>query len=208
MTAAVVTTTAGGATMVVDPLSVRGIEVQRPSDMTLSAIKERTGIEVTPARLIDLTLAGAQYDVMKGALDVLTSAPEFDLVIVVVGSSARFYPHLAVKPIIDSASAQKPLAVFLVPEAPDALAQLAAAGVPSFHTPEACADAVAAALKRRAGSLRAAGPSRCIARNLCRPRRHHRQGAAPAFRLSAGREGAVRGHRAQIRCRWGGAQRE
>ncbi len=150
MTAAVVTTTAGGATMVVDPLSSRGIEVQQPSDDTLKRIKDKTGVEVTPARLIDLTLAGAQYDVMKGALDILTTAPEFDLVVVVVGSSARFYPHLAVKPIVDSANAQKPIAVFLVPEAPDALAQLAAAGVPSFHTPEACADAVAAALKRRA----------------------------------------------------------
>jgi acyl-CoA synthetase (NDP forming) len=86
---------------------------------------------------------------MKGALDVLTTAPEFDLVVVVVGSSARFYPDLAVKPIIDSAAAQKPIAAFLVPEAPDALARLAAAGVPNFHTPEACADAVAAALRRR-----------------------------------------------------------
>ena len=67
-----------------------------------------------------------------------------------VGSSARFYPDLAVKPIIDSAGAKKPIAAFLVPEAPDALARLAAAGVPNFHTPEACADAVAAALHRHA----------------------------------------------------------
>jgi acyl-CoA synthetase (NDP forming) len=55
-----------------------------------------------------------------------------------------------VKPIIDSAGAKKPIAAFLVPEAPDALARLAAAGVPNFHTPEACADAVAAALRRHA----------------------------------------------------------
>jgi acyl-CoA synthetase (NDP forming) len=87
---------------------------------------------------------------MKGALDLLTTAPEFDLVVVVVGSSARFYPDLAVKPIIDSAGAAKPIAAFLVPEAPDALARLAAAGVPNFHTPEACADAIAAALQRHA----------------------------------------------------------
>jgi acyl-CoA synthetase (NDP forming) len=79
---------------------------------------------------------------------VLTTAPEFDMVVVVVGSSARFYPDLAVKPIIDSVSAPKPIAAFLVPEAPDALARLAAAGIPNFHTPEACADAVAAALQR------------------------------------------------------------
>ncbi|MBM3527405.1 MAG: acetate--CoA ligase family protein [Alphaproteobacteria bacterium] len=147
---AVVTTTAGGATMVVDPLASRGIAIEPPTPQTLALIKEATGVEVAPARLIDLTLAGAQYKVMKGALDVLTSAPEFDLIVVVVGSSARFYPDLAVKPIVDSASAAKPIAAFLVPEAPDALARLSAAGVPNFHTPEACADAVAAALKRRA----------------------------------------------------------
>ena len=146
---AVVTTTAGGATMVVDPLATRGIAVEAPRPETLARIKSVTGIEVAPARLVDLTIAGAKYEVMKGALDVLTAAPEFDLVVVVVGSSARFYPDLAVKPIIDSAGAQKPIAVFLVPEAPDALGQLSAAGVPGFHTPEACADAVAAALKRR-----------------------------------------------------------
>jgi acyl-CoA synthetase (NDP forming) len=147
---AVVTTTAGGATMVIDPLSVRGITVAPPTPQTLARLKEATGVEVAPARLIDLTLAGAQYKVMKGALDVLTTAPEYDLVVVVVGSSARFYPDLAVKPIIDSVGAAKPIAAFLVPEAPDALARLAAAGVPNFHTPESCADAVAAALRRRA----------------------------------------------------------
>ena len=147
---AVVTTTAGGATMVIDPLSMRGIAVAQPTPQTLARIKEVTGVDVAPARLIDLTLAGAQYKVMKGALDVLTTAPEYDLVVVVVGSSARFYPDLAVKPIIDSVDAKKPVVAFLVPEAPDALARLAGAGVPNFHTPEACADAVAAALRRRA----------------------------------------------------------
>ena len=147
---AVVTTTAGGATMVVDPLASRGIAVEPPTPQTLARIKSTTGIEVAPARIVDLTLAGAQYKVMKAALDVLTTAPEFDLVVVVVGSSARFYPDLAVKPIVDSAGAGKPIAAFLVPEAPDALARLSAAGVPNFHTPEACADAVAATLRRRA----------------------------------------------------------
>jgi acyl-CoA synthetase (NDP forming) len=71
----------------------------------------------------------------------------------VVGSSARFYPELAVQPIIDSAGAgagsRKPVAVFLVPEAPQARAALGKAGVANFYTPEACADAVAAVLARR-----------------------------------------------------------
>jgi acyl-CoA synthetase (NDP forming) len=146
--AAVVTTTAGGAIMVVDPLSIRGVEITQPSDDTMARLAAK-GIAVTPARIVDLTVAGARYDVYKGALDVLTTAPEFDIVLAVVGSSARFHPDLAVKPIIDSASSQKPIAAFLVPEAPDALAQLSKAGVPAFRTPEACADAIAAALARR-----------------------------------------------------------
>ncbi|HEX2567830.1 MAG TPA: CoA-binding protein, partial [Burkholderiales bacterium] len=65
---AVVTTTGGGAAMVVDQLGVRGIE---------------------SIRTIDLTLAGARYDVMKGALDQLLSGSQHDLVVAVVGSSAR-----------------------------------------------------------------------------------------------------------------------
>ena len=158
-TVAVVTTTAGGATMVVDPLASRGIAVAQPSPQTLARLKSATGIDIAPARIVDLTLAGARYEVMKGALDVLAAAPEFDLVVVVVGSSARFYPDLAVKPIIDGAGAGKPIATFLVPEAPDALARLAAAGVPNFHTPEACADAVAAALRRQPPRLFATRPA-------------------------------------------------
>ncbi len=71
------------------------------------------------------------------------------MVLAVVGSSARFHPQQAVQPIIDSAGAAKPIAAFLVPEAPEALARLSDAGIPSFRTPEACADAIAAALARR-----------------------------------------------------------
>ena len=145
---AVLTTTAGGAIMVVDPLAMRGVEIAQPSAETFARFAA-AGIGVTPARIVDLTVAGARYDVYKPALDILTTAPEFDMVLAVVGSSARFQPEQAVKPIIDSANAAKPIAAFLVPDAPDALAKLSEAGVPAFHTPEACADAIAAALARR-----------------------------------------------------------
>jgi acyl-CoA synthetase (NDP forming) len=144
----VLTTTGGGATMVVDPLASRGVAIEPPSDATLARLAA-AGIVVKPARLVDLTTAGTRYDVMKAALDILTTAPEFNLVLSVVGSSARFHPELAVQPIIDSAGAATPIAAYLVPEAPEALTALSAAGTPSFHTPEACADAIAAALKRR-----------------------------------------------------------
>ena len=131
-TVGVVTTTAGGATMVVDPLASRGVRIEAPSAATLARLRQQTGIEVAPARMVDLTVAGTRYEAMKAALDVMLAAPEFDLVLAVVGSSARFHPDLAVQPIVDSASAEKPLAAFLVPDAPEALARLAAAGVPSF----------------------------------------------------------------------------
>jgi acyl-CoA synthetase (NDP forming) len=155
--AAVVTTTAGGAAMVVDPLASRGVDVAAPSEATYGRF-EAAGIKVSRSRLIDLTLAGARYEVMKGALDILTTAVEFDLVVIVVGSSARFYPELAVQPIIDSAGSDKPVAVFLVPEAPLARAALGKAGVANFYTPEACADAVAAALARRPPRLSPSSP--------------------------------------------------
>jgi len=154
----VVTTTGGGATMVIDRLAVSGVAVEAPSAATLARLGE-AGIRAAPKRLIDLTVAGTRYETMKAALDILNAAPEFDLIVAVVGSSARFHPNLAVRPIIDSAGAKKPLAAFLVPEAPEALARLAQAGVPSFRTPEACADAIAAALKRRA-------PKPVVARTL------------------------------------------
>jgi acetate---CoA ligase (ADP-forming) len=144
----VITTTAGGATMVVDPLAGRGVTVEPASTATLARLAA-AGIEAKPARMVDLTIAGARYATMKVALDILLAAPEFDLVLAVIGSSARAQPEATVRPIIESAGAKKPLAAFIVPDAPEALAALSGAGVPNFRTPEACADAIAAALSRR-----------------------------------------------------------
>jgi acetate---CoA ligase (ADP-forming) len=155
--AAVVTTTAGGAAMVVDALAVRGVDVAAPSDATYARF-DAAGIKVARSRLVDLTLAGARYEVMKAALDILKTAGEFDLVVIVVGSSARFYPELAVQPIVDGAGSDKPMAVFLVPEAPQARAALGKAGIANFYTPEACADAVAAVLTRRPPRLSPPSP--------------------------------------------------
>ena len=135
--------------MVVDPLAGRGVTIEPASAATLAQLAG-AGIEVKPARLVDLTIAGARYQTMKSTLDILLAAPEFDLVLAVVGSSARAQPDMTVRPIIDSAGAGKPLAAFLAPDAPEALAALSRAGVPNFRTPEACADAIAAALARRA----------------------------------------------------------
>jgi acetate---CoA ligase (ADP-forming) len=145
----VVTTTGGAAAMVVDRLALRGIEVKAPSPETLARLAA-AGVTVEPGLIVDLTLAGARYEIMKAALDTLLAAPEFDLIVAVVGSSARLNPNLAVRPIADCAQGARPLAAFIAPDAPEAFALLTAAGVPNFRSPESCADGVAAALKRRA----------------------------------------------------------
>ncbi|EER62376.1 CoA-binding domain protein [Acidovorax delafieldii 2AN] len=144
----VVTTTGGGAAMAVDQLGIRGVVVEPASAATLHRLQQ-AGLPCTPGRVLDMTLAGTKYETMKGTLDILLTAPEFDLVLAVVGSSARFQPQLAVKPIVECAGQPKPLAAMLVPDAPEALAALTAAGVPCFRTPEACGDAIAAVLARR-----------------------------------------------------------
>jgi acetate---CoA ligase (ADP-forming) len=153
----VVTSTGGGAAMVVDQLGVLGIDVQPPSAETFARLAER-GAPARTSRIVDLTLAGARYEVMRPALEVLTEAREHDLLVVVVGSSARLEPEAAVRPIIELAGAGVPLAAFIAPDAPRALAALTAAGVPCFRTPESCADAVSAVFSRRLRSLVPAQP--------------------------------------------------
>jgi len=145
----VLSTTGGGGAMAVDCLAVRGADLPGASARTLARLRG-IGIGAGHGALIDLTLAGTRYEVMKGALDIVLSAPEFDAVVAVPGSSARFHPELAVKPIADcAAAAAKPLAAFVVPSAPEALHTLRASGVAAFRTPESCADAIVATFARR-----------------------------------------------------------
>lgn len=154
----VLSTTGGGGAMAVDCLAVSGAELPGPSDETITRLAER-GISAGHGPLLDLTLAGTRYEVMKGALDVVLSAPEFDAVVAVPGSSARFHPELAVLPIAESAASATPLAAFVVPAAPDALRMLRQRGVAAFRTPESCADALTAVFGRRRPAETSAIPS-------------------------------------------------
>ena len=144
----VLTTTGGGAATVVDRLGLRGVEVRPASAETLAKLRA-AGVPAEPGPILDLTLAGARYDIVRPALDILMEAPEFAVVLVTVGSSAWVRPELSVKPILDCARARKPLVVFLTPQADEALRILARHGIAAFRTPEACADAVAAYLAWR-----------------------------------------------------------
>ncbi|SHN39758.1 acetate--CoA ligase family protein [Cryptosporangium aurantiacum] len=164
----VVTTTGGGAAMVVDQIGVRGVPLATVSAATHARLTA-AGVAAEPGPIVDLTLAGTRPEIMGAALDVLRTAPEIDLLVAVIGSSARSQPELATTPLVDRAGRPGcPLAVFVVPEAPDASAMLAATGLPVSRTPESCADVVAAALGRTAPTPRTVptaavpGPARLL----------------------------------------------
>jgi acyl-CoA synthetase (NDP forming) len=96
--------------------------------------------------LIDLTLAGTRPDMVDATLSTLIDHANTRAVIMVVGSSAQFHPQLAVQPLLRFARADKPVAVFLVPQADASMRLLAEAGIAAFRTPEACADGIRALL--------------------------------------------------------------
>lgn len=116
----VVTTTGGGGAMVVDRLGLSGIAT---------------------ADMLDTTLAG-MGNVAK-ALSDARSAPDTDIAIAVIGSSAQFRPQDAVSGVL-KAEGPHPICAFLAPQADRSLQLFAEAGIAAFRTPEACADAVRA----------------------------------------------------------------
>ena len=160
---AVMTTTGGGAATVVDRLGELGVETV-PAPQALAERLAERNIAVAGKPIVDLTMAGAQRAVFAGALQALLDDPANEAVVVVVGSSGQFHPQLTVEPIAEAWAGErrgKPLAVYIVPEAPASLALLAEHGVAAFRTPESCADAVAALLAWRAPAAGgdAAGPA-------------------------------------------------
>lgn len=143
---AVLTTTGGGAAMVVDRLGAAGAELVPPPE-AVRAVAAAKGLRLGDGPLTDVTMAGTRREVYQPVLEALLASDNCDAVVAVVGSSAQFHPEAAVEPIVAAATAQrKPVAAFLVPQADESLALLAKAGIAAFRTPEACADAMRAAL--------------------------------------------------------------
>lgn len=143
---AVTTTTGGAAALVVDHLGSRGIDVV-PAAETLSEGLAAFKIDVAPgAPIADLTMAGTKPEVVDTVMSSFMADPRVDAVIVGVGSSAEYFPELAVAPLAKWATAEKPIVAFLLPNAQRSLELLAGAGIAGFRTPECCAGALAAYL--------------------------------------------------------------
>ena len=142
--AIVITTTGGGGAMVVDQLCLRGVDVVGLSTNSKKFFRENN-IPHGTGKLVDVTLAGAQYHVMKLAISQLISDPESGLIVVAIGSSAQFNPELAVKPIIDAVKEMPtgaPVVAFPLPIARESITMLEAEGIPCFSTVESCADCI------------------------------------------------------------------
>lgn len=144
---AVMTTTGGGAAMVIDRLGMKDVDFIPPPPKAARRLTE-LGVRVGDGPVIDLTMAGAGPGVYGPMLRDLIDAGDCDAVICIVGSSAQHRPDLAVDPIIAEAGNKGniPVAVFCVPEAGESLKKLTLAGIAGFRTPESCADAVSAFL--------------------------------------------------------------
>ena len=143
---AVTTTTGGAAALVVDHLGSRGIEVV-PAAEALSEGLAAFKIDVAPGSPIaDVTMAGTKPEVVDTVMSSFMADPRVDAVVVGVGSSAEYFPELAVAPLAKWATAEKPIVAFLLPNAQRSLELLASAGIAGFRTPEACADALGAYL--------------------------------------------------------------
>jgi acyl-CoA synthetase (NDP forming) len=148
----VVTTTGGGAAIMVDQLALRGLSVRGPSHELVDRMTA-AGAPVPHSLIADLGLAGAKHDVVSAALRELQDSGEFDLVVFVIGSSARLNPELAVQALAERGGHTVPVVGFALPEAPEAAELLTSSGVPAFRTPESCADAIAAAFSRRSAAI-------------------------------------------------------
>ncbi|HEY6966549.1 MAG TPA: acetate--CoA ligase family protein, partial [Burkholderiales bacterium] len=122
---------------------IQGVEVAAPTGKMIANLAKKK-ITISPARLTDLTLAGAKKEIYSAVLNEILASDHCDLALAVVGSSAQFQPDIAIEPILEADRGAKPLAVFCAPQADASLALLAKAGIAGFRTPEACADAIRA----------------------------------------------------------------
>lgn len=163
---AIVTSTGGAATLVADSAGMAGFDTPPPDKATaerLLALNIRDA--VLDRNPIDVTLAGLRSDLFRAAIDALFASPTYDAVIVVVGSSGIGRPNLVAQPVIDvAATSDKPLLIYVSPEAPQIVRHFNSKGVPAFAAPESCAAALSALLQQsiqaRASSTGARSPPR------------------------------------------------
>ncbi|MBC9878639.1 acetate--CoA ligase family protein [Bradyrhizobium sp. INPA01-394B] len=137
---AILTSTGGAGTLIVDSFGLHGLEAPDPDTKTAEQLA--TVMPDGPASLktnpIDVTLAGLQPEILKGCIETLLNSPAYDALVVIVGATSVRNPDLISNAIREAKSAQsKPLLAYVSPYAPEAVSRLTKQGVPTFSTPEA-----------------------------------------------------------------------
>jgi acetate---CoA ligase (ADP-forming) len=143
---AVLTSTGGAGTLIADSLGVGGFETPPPDDATAVRLRAlQTGDHAALDRNpIDVTLAGLQPDLLRGAIRTLLDSPSYDAVIVIAGSSALAMPDLMSGAVVDCLPhSAKPVLAYVSPHAPELTALFNRRGVPAFAAPESCTTALA-----------------------------------------------------------------
>jgi acetate---CoA ligase (ADP-forming) len=144
---AILTSTGGAGTLVSDALGVAGFQAPPPDAETAARLRslqkaDLTGLDRNP---IDVTLAGLQPELLRGAIQALLDSPTYDALVLIVGSSGVANPELmagAIQACLPSSD--KPVLAYVSPHAPVAASLLTARGVPAFTQPEACASVLSA----------------------------------------------------------------
>ena len=146
---AILTSTGGAGTLVSDALGVTGFETPPPDAQAATKLRalqqgDHAALDRNP---IDVTLAGLQPELLKGAITAVLESPTYDALVVIVGASALAMPELmsnAIKSCM--AVSDKPIMAYISPHAPHIGALLTQGGVPAFSAPESCSAALVAML--------------------------------------------------------------
>ncbi len=144
---AILTSTGGAGTLVSDSLGMANFDTPAPDAATAAALRalqsgDHAALDRNP---IDVTLAGLQPELLRGAIKALLASPSYDALVVIAGSSSLAMPELMAGAIQDALPlSDKPVLAFVSPHAPHVGAVLTQRGVPAFASPESCTAALQA----------------------------------------------------------------
>jgi acyl-CoA synthetase (NDP forming) len=158
---AILTSTGGAGTLVSDSYGVSGLETPPPDEATAAKLRalqtgEQAALDRNP---IDVTLAGLQPELLRGAIRALLESPSYDALTIIVGSSSLAMPELMANAIQDCLPlSDKPVIAYVSPHAPQVAALLTQRGVPAFADAESCTAALKGMLQTRRFIEHAAAP--------------------------------------------------
>jgi acyl-CoA synthetase (NDP forming) len=158
---AILTSTGGAGTLVSDSLGVSGFDTPPPDAETAARLRAlQTGDHAALDRNpIDVTLAGLQPDLLRGAIRALLASTSYDALTIIVGSSSLAMPELMAGAISDCLpESDKPVIAYVSPHAPEVAALLTQRGVPAFSAAESCTVALAGMLETTKWQPHAATP--------------------------------------------------